>query len=115
MNSSATSNATRLHAQRPLNMTGTLDRDHAGDPSRCIPSARLRAGAVAMLAPGPAAGPPLARLQLLLRPADATFSCRRLLGILDPADELVARQGRDVLPRIEGRRVGEQHLAQVGG
>jgi len=51
----------------------------------------LPAGAVAVLAPRPAAGPALAILQLLLGPANATFSGRLLPGILDPADELVAR------------------------
>ena len=75
----------------------------------------LPAGAVAMIAPRPAAGPALAILQLLLGPANATFSGRLLLGILDPADELVARQGRDVLPGIECRGVGHQRLAQVRG
>ena len=68
---------------------------------------------IAVLAPRPAAGPALAILQLLLCPANAAFSGRLLLGILDPADELVARQGRDVLPGIECRGVGHQRLAQV--
>jgi hypothetical protein len=75
----------------------------------------LAAGAVAVLAPRPAAGPALAILQFLLGPANAAFSGRLLLGILDPADELVARQGRDVLPSIECRGVGDQRLAQVCG
>ena len=75
----------------------------------------LAAGAVAVLAPRPAAGPALAILQLLLGAANATFSSRLLLGILDPADELVARQGCDVLPSIACRAVGDQRLAQVCG
>ena len=75
----------------------------------------LPAGAVAVLAPRPAAGPALAILQLLLGPANAAVSGRLLLGILDPADELVARQGCDVLPNIECRGVGGQRLAQVCG
>jgi hypothetical protein len=66
-----------------------------------------------MFAPRPAAGPPLAFLQLLLGPANAAFSGRLLLGILDPADELVSRQGCDVLPGSECRGVGGQGLAQV--
>ena len=66
----------------------------------------LPGGAVAVLAPRPAAGPALAILQLLLCPANSTFSGRLLLGILDPADELVACQGRDVLPGIECGGVG---------
>ena len=75
----------------------------------------LPAGAVAVLAPRPAAGPALAVLQLLLSPKNAAFSGRLLLGILDPADELVARQGRDVVPSIECRGVPDQRLAQVCG
>jgi DNA-binding NtrC family response regulator len=51
----------------------------------------LPGGAVAVLASWPAAGPALALLQLLLCPANAAFSGRLLLGILDPAYELVAR------------------------
>src|SRR5438094_1209084 len=75
----------------------------------------LPAGAVAVLAPGPAAGPALAFLQLLLGPPNAALSRGLLLGILDPADELVAGQGRDVLPRVECRGVGDQRLPQVRG
>src|SRR5438105_5523021 len=73
----------------------------------------LSAGALAVRAPWPAAGPTLAFLQLLLGPANATFSGQFLLGILDPANELVAGQRRDVLPGIECRGVGGQRLAQV--
>ena len=75
----------------------------------------LPAGALAVLAPRPAAGPALAFLQLLLGPANAAFTRHLLLGILDPADELVAGQGRDVLPGIECRGAGDQRLAQVRG
>jgi hypothetical protein len=84
---------------------------------RCVQTSGQRrllsAGAVAVRAPWPAAGPTLAFLQLLLGPANATFSGRLLLGIFDPADELVAAQRRDVLPGIECRGVGNQGLAQV--
>ena len=73
----------------------------------------LSAGALAVLASRPAAGPTLAFLQLLLGPANAAFSGHLLLGILDPADELVAGQRRDVLPGIECRGVDDQRLAQV--
>ncbi len=71
----------------------------------------LSAGPLAVLAPWPAAGPTLAFLQLLHGPSDAAFPSPCLPGILDPADELVARQRRDVLPGIERRRVGDQLLA----
>src|SRR5687767_2519597 len=66
-----------------------------------------------MLAPWPAAGSSLAFLQLLRGPADAAFTGHLLLGILDPADELVASQRRDVPPGIECREVGDQCLTQV--
>ena len=75
----------------------------------------LSAGARAVPAPRPAAGPTPAFLQFLLGPANAPFSGHLLLGILDPADELVAGQRRDVLPSIECRGVGDQRLEQVRG
>ena len=85
----------------------------SGQLRRFRPSERRRllsAGALAVLAAWPAAGPTLAFLQLFLGPTNAAFSGRRLLGVLDPADELVAGQGCDVLPGIERRRVGDQRL-----
>jgi hypothetical protein len=66
-------------------------------------------------APRPTAGPTLAVLQLLLGPPNAARPGGLLLGILDPADELVAGQWRDVVPGIECRRVGEQSLTEVRG
>ena len=80
----------------------------------CGPLARkpLSAGAFAMLAPRPA-GSTLALIHLLMGLANAAFSGLLLLGILNPADELVASQRRDVIPRIEIRGVGDQRLAQV--
>jgi hypothetical protein len=74
---------------------------------------RLLAGAFAVLAPRPAAGPTLALFKLLLSSADAAFSGHLLLGILDPTDELVAAQRRDVFPGSERRRVDDQRSAQV--
>src|SRR3712207_7270885 len=59
-------------------------------------------------APGPAAGAALPLLELLPRPADAAFSGRLLFGVLHPADELVARERRDVRPGSERRRAGHQ-------
>ena len=73
----------------------------------------LLAGAFAVAAPRPAARPTLALLKLLPRSANAAFSSHLLPGILDPADELVAGQRRDVVPGIERRRVGDQSFAQV--
>ena len=76
-------------------------------------SCPLLAGALTVLAPGPAAGPALALLQFFLGAADASCAGRVLLGIFDPADELVARQRRDVLPCNEGRGVTDQRFSQV--
>jgi hypothetical protein len=107
-------------------------RERAGDrgqlrrlPARAVTKKRaaqpseqreaLCAGALAVLTPWPAAGSTLTVLQLLLGPTNAACSCRRLLGILDPADELVPGQGCDVLPGIEGREVGDQRLPEICG
>src|ERR1700689_2654207 len=76
---------------------------------------QLSAVALAVAAPRPAAGPALTFLQFLLGPANAAFPGHLLLGILDPADELVAGQRRDVGPGVERRRVGDQCLAQIRG
>jgi hypothetical protein len=86
---------------------------HAAIPMLPAGDDSLLAGAFAVVAPRPAAGPTLALLQLLLRSANAAFSGHLLLGILDPADELVAGQRRNVLPGFESRGVGEQRFAQV--
>jgi len=75
----------------------------------------LSARALAVRAPGPAAGPALAFFQFLLSPANAACSGLFLLGILDPTDELVASQRCDVPPSIEGRQVGDQRLSHVCG
>lgn len=50
----------------------------------------LAAGALAMAAAWPAAGPTLAFFQLLLGSANATLSGLLLLGIVNPADELIS-------------------------
>src|SRR5215471_4152262 len=76
---------------------------------------RLFAVSLAVLASRPAARPALTFFQLLLGPADAPCSGRLLLGVLDPADELVSRQRRDVLPRIERGRIADECGAQVDG
>jgi len=60
-----------------------------------------------MLAPWPAARPTLAFLKFLPGPADPAFPSPLLLGIFDPADELVAAQRRYVLSGIEYRGVGD--------
>ena len=73
----------------------------------------LRPGALPVAAARPAARPTLTFLQLLLGPANAALSGHVLLGILHPADELVAGKGRDVPPSVEGRWVGGQRRPQV--
>jgi hypothetical protein len=66
-----------------------------------------------VLASRPTARSALAFLELLPCTPNAAFTGCLLLGILDPTDELIAGQGRDVLPRIECRGVGDQRLTQV--
>jgi hypothetical protein len=58
--------------------------------ARGEPGLRLPARALAVFAPRPAARPSLAFLKLLLGPPDAALAGLLLLGLLDPADELVA-------------------------
>src|SRR4051794_10505729 len=77
------------------------------------PRRLLSAGALAVLATRPAAGPTLAFLQLLLGPANAAFPGHHLFGVLDPADELVAGKRGDVLPGVECGRVADQRIAQI--
>ena len=85
----------------------------AGQPLSSFYRADLPASALPMCAAGPAARTSLTFLQLLRSPADATFAGRLLLGVLDPADEFVARQRRDVLPSNKRSRVADQRVAQV--
>ncbi len=79
----------------------------------CDPRPRLLPGALAVLAPWPAARPTLALLQLLLGPANAALPGLVALRVLDPADELVARQRGDVSPGVECHGAGEQRCAQI--
>ena len=65
--------------------------------------------------PGQQQGRRLAFPRLLPGPADAALSGHLLLGVLDPADELIAGQKRDVHPGIARRRAGDQRLALLCG
>jgi hypothetical protein len=77
--------------------------------------ADLSAGALAVLAAGPATRPALTLLEFFLGASDPTLSGGLPLGVIDPADELVARQRRDVSPRSQRPGVGQQCRTQVGG
>ena len=55
----------------------------------------------------------VARRLVLLRPSDSTCPGRGLLGVLDPADELIARNGRDVRPCLKCDRVRDERGPQV--
>jgi hypothetical protein len=68
-----------------------------------------------MFASWPAARSALTILQLLPRAANAALSGGVLLGIFDPTDELVAGERCDVVPRSEGRGVGDECFAKVSG
>ena len=56
----------------------------------------------------------MAFFQLFSGPTNATFSSGLLLGVVDPADELVACQGSDVDPGGERRRAGDERLSEIG-
>jgi hypothetical protein len=73
----------------------------------------LASVALAVLASRPATGPTLAFFELLLGPANAALSGHLLFGVLDPTDELVASQRRDVLPGVKRRGIVDQCIAQV--
>jgi hypothetical protein len=68
-----------------------------------------------MVASRPAAGSAHAFFELFLGTTNAALARLLLLGILDPADELVASAGRDVQPRRQSSLVGKQCLPQVRG
>lgn len=102
--------AGRLHHGRSADAPGTGNHRAAAIIRRW-----LRAGALAVLAPRPAAGPALSFLQLLPRAPNAALTGSHLLGILDPADELIAGQRRDVLPGIKRRGIGDQRHTKIGG
>jgi hypothetical protein len=70
----------------------------------------LSTGAIAMLTPWPAAGSALAFFELFFGPTNSALSGYFLFGILDPADELVPGQRRDVHPGVEGRGIGDECL-----
>ena len=93
----------------------SLRRLPHGEPgvlgSAGLPGRAQSSGPFAVLAPRPAAGSALTIFQLLLGPTNSARSGHLLFGVLDPADELVAGQGRDVLPGVECRGVGGQRLA----
>jgi len=87
-------------------------------PARLFASHRSRASpssAFPVLAPWPTAGAALTRLELLLSAADTAFASLRLLGVIDPADELVACERGDVPPGSQDDGVGEQRRPQVCG
>src|SRR5271165_1261692 len=79
----------------------------------CDERIALLAGALAMLAARPAARSPHAFLKLLLGPANSALPSHLLLGVLNPADEFVTRQRRDVPPGSERLGVGDQRRAQI--
>jgi hypothetical protein len=99
--------ASRSRARDRPGMRGTA----ALLPLSRTPPSRTRA--LTVLASRPAAGSALAFLQFLLGPPDAALSGGRLLRVLHPADELVARQGGDAPPGGERGGAREQRLTQV--
>src|SRR5688572_27165557 len=64
---------------------------------------------------GPTTGPALTVFEAGTAPFDAAGSSFCFFGRLDPADPLVARERRNVLPRLQRFRVEDQSLFQVSG
>lgn len=78
--------------------------------ARPVAALVLLAVPFAVVAPRPATRPPYAFFQLFLRPANAPFPCLLLLGVLDPADELVTGERSDVVPGVERGGIRHQRL-----
>jgi len=75
---------------------------------------RLLARSLAMFATGPAAGSTLALFEFFIGSSNSTLAGGLLLGVFDPADELVAGEHGDVVPGCERCGVRSQRLAEVG-
>ena len=84
------------------------------EPTRRALVALCLARALTMLAAWPAARAALTFLELLLGSPNATLPGGDLLGVFNPADELIACQRRDVVPRRKRGVVGGKCHAQVG-
>ena len=63
----------------------------------------------------PTTGPSLSVFEVGTAPCDPAGSRVCFFGRLDPADPLIARERRNVLPRLQRFRVGGQSLFQVRG
>lgn len=63
----------------------------------------------------PAAGPLLSLQQFLDGPRNPAQACRRLLRILNPADELIPAEGRQIFPQCKRLRVRLNRCSKVVG
>jgi hypothetical protein len=63
----------------------------------------------------PTTGPPLFFSEAGTAPIDPASPCFSLFGRLDPTDPFIARERRNVLPRLQRFCVGGQCLSQVRG
>lgn len=75
----------------------------------------LSAVSLPVLAARPAAWSAFAFLEFLVGAPDATRPGDLLLGVFDPADELVSGQRRDVHPGFERRGAGDEGSTQIEG
>jgi hypothetical protein len=66
-----------------------------------------------MCTAGPATGPALTLFQFLLGSTNPPLARYVLFGIINPADELIASERSDVIPRIECWSVGHERTAQI--
>ena len=81
--------------------------------NRCRISPNLMAVTLAVFAARPATRSTLTFVKFLNRSANTTSPCRRLLGVFNPTDELIASEARDVAPRLKCGWMLQQGRAQV--
>jgi hypothetical protein len=86
----------------------------AEDPTAAIVEL-LAAGLLSVRTPGPAARSAHALFEFLAGATNAPLAGDRFLGVFDPTDELVASEGRDVVPGHRRGLARRQSLSQILG
>jgi hypothetical protein len=74
----------------------------------------LLTGSLSMCAARPTTGTALTLFEFFLGPTNPPLACHLLFGVIDPANELIASERRDVPPRIEGGIVRDERATQIG-
>ena len=104
-------------------MTLTAGGDARGAPKRLAENresfgaARRQApplmALLTMFASWPTTGPALSGGKIFARHSEPLASRLSLLGVLDPADPLITRERRDILPVRPRRGVRNEHFSQI--